>query len=63
MTSPLTSPDPIATSVTPPKETSAASQKREDIRSRPIAKAISAAKIGVVPRMSAVVEALVNLIA
>jgi hypothetical protein len=28
-----------------------------------MAKAISAAKIGVVPRMSAVVEALVNLIA
>ncbi len=62
-TSPRTSPEPIATSATPANETAVASQNRDETRSRPIANAISAAKIGVEPRMSAVVDAFVSLIA
>ena len=61
--SPRTSPPPAATSATPAKETAAATQKRERMRSSPNQRAMSAAKIGVVPRMSAVVEAFVRWIA
>jgi hypothetical protein len=62
-TSPRTSPPPAATSATPTNETAAAIQKRERMRSKRNASAISAAKIGVVPRMSAVVDAFVSRIA
>ena len=50
---------PSATSPTPANETAAAIQNRRDSRSSPNASPISAAKIGVAPRMSAIVEALV----
>ena len=51
--------EPSATSPTPANETAAASQNRPESRSRPNASPISAAKIGVAPRISAIVEALV----
>ena len=60
---PETPPDPSATSATPPNETAAASQNRARHRSSPTANAISAAKIGVAPRISAIVDAFVSLIA
>ena len=62
-TSVRTPPAPAATSATPTNETKAATQKRARILSSRKTNAISAAKIGVVPRINAVVEALVSLIA
>ena len=50
-------PLPDATKPTPPNEIAAASQKRRDSRSNPIAVARMPMKIGVVPRMSATVAA------
>src|SRR5262245_51938783 len=55
---PDTPPDlPSAISATPANDTAAAIQKRPCTRSSPIAKAISAVKIGVAPRISAIVDA------
>src|SRR4051794_1679714 len=54
-------PEPSTTSATPANETPAASQKRGASCSRPSACAKSAVKIGVVPRISATVVAVVNL--
>ena len=51
--------EPAATSPTPANEIAAASQNLRDSRSSPNASPISAAKIGVAPRISAIVEALV----
>jgi hypothetical protein len=48
---------PSAISATPANETAAASQKRPCSFSSPKADAISAAKIGVAPRISAIVDA------
>src|SRR5438067_13755169 len=67
-TSPVTSPetpppDPAATSATPPNETRLASQKMRERRSSPAALAISAAKIGGEPRLSATGVAVVSLTA
>src|SRR5918911_2281047 len=67
-TSPATSaetppPDPTATSATPANETRLATQKMRERRSSPAARAMSAAKIGVEPRMSATVVAVVSLTA
>ncbi len=53
-------PAPAATSPTPANETTEAPQKRRDIRSSPSASPIKAAKIGVAPRSSAIVDALVE---
>ena len=62
--SPRTSPEtpelePSATKPTPANEIVAAIQNLRDRRSRPNESPISAAKIGVAPRISAIVEALV----
>jgi hypothetical protein len=62
--SPRTSPEipllePSATKPTPANETAAAIQNLRDRRSSPSASPISAAKIGVAPRIRAIVEALV----
>ena len=51
--------EPSATSPTPANETLAASQNRRERRSSPKASPIRAAKIGVAPRIRAIVEALV----
>ena len=56
-------PDPTATSATPANDTALAIQKIRDSRSRPNARAISAAKIGVDPRMRATVVAVVSFTA
>ena len=48
---------PSAISATPPNDTAAATQNRACSRSSPIANAISAVKIGVAPRISAIVDA------
>ena len=52
---------PSAISATPANETAAATQKRVCSRSSPTANAISAAKIGVAPRISAIVDAFENV--
>src|SRR5437762_10689672 len=67
-TSPATSPEtpppePTATSAPPPNETTLAAQNNRESRSSPAARAIRAAKIGVEPRMSATVVAVVSLTA
>jgi len=49
---------PNAISATPTNETTAAIQNRRCSRSSPIENAISAVKIGVAPRISAIVDAL-----
>ena len=54
---------PIATSATPTKDTTVASQCRPRIRSQPIAAAIIAPKIGRVPNMIATVDADANFTA
>src|SRR5262245_45515386 len=53
-------PEPSATSATPAKETSAASQNRRLRCSTPLPRAKSAVKIGSVPNRSATVVAVVN---
>ena len=52
-------PEPAATRPTPPKETAAPSQNRAPGRSVPRPSPRSAAKIGVAPRISPIVEAVV----
>ncbi len=65
-TSPLMLPEtppsfPSAINATPANETAAAIQKRVCSRSSPIANAINAVKMGVAPRISAIVDAFENV--
>ena len=57
------SPEPAVTSATPPNERAAAIQKRRESCSTPTARAISAVKIGSVPKRSATVVAVERSIA
>jgi hypothetical protein len=59
-TSPETPPLPSVTSATPANEQPAASQNDDGSRSRPTRNANNPTKIGVVPRISATVDAVVR---
>ena len=56
----MSPPAPTATSATPSADIAAATQKREVGRSVPSARPKSAAKIGMAPRTSPIVEAVVR---
>ena len=56
----MSPPAPAATSATPSADIAAATQKREVGRSVPSARPKSAAKIGMAPRTSPIVEAVVR---
>ena len=53
-------PEPAVTSTTPPKESSAAIQKRFPSRSMPTAREMSAVRTGSVPKRRATVVAVVK---